>query len=229
MDQMKTGRLIALMRKEKGYTQRQLAEILGISDKTLSKWETGRGFPEMSLIMPLCEALGIRADDLLTGNIPAEIPEISEPENFRRPAKPLWKTCLFAAGTVAAIETAVAVLCWFIERDAVEPLAYNILVWVSLGAASGIKWGWDVRRLRRMKRRGLALAGTITDIIPNGWVRMGNYATSRVLCTYSCGGAEYRAKSGYYLLSPFTRYEAVKATVYCDPEDPKTYAVEIMV
>jgi len=43
MDQIKIGQFIAKMRKEKNYTQRQLADILGISDKTVSKWETGNG------------------------------------------------------------------------------------------------------------------------------------------------------------------------------------------
>lgn len=67
MDQIKTGRFIAEMRKRKGYTQRQLAEILGISDKTISKWECGNGFPEVSLLLPLCEGLDISVNELLAG------------------------------------------------------------------------------------------------------------------------------------------------------------------
>ncbi|MDE7270499.1 MAG: helix-turn-helix domain-containing protein, partial [Acetatifactor sp.] len=57
MDQIKIGNFIARERKNKGYTQRQLADILGISDKTISKWERGNGFPEVSLLLPLCEEL----------------------------------------------------------------------------------------------------------------------------------------------------------------------------
>lgn len=53
MDQLKIGKFIAEMRKEQSYTQRQLADILEISDKTISKWETGNGLPEVSLMMPL--------------------------------------------------------------------------------------------------------------------------------------------------------------------------------
>lgn len=67
MDQIKIGRFIAAMRKEKSYTQRQLADILGISDKTVSKWETGNGLPDVSLMMPLCDALGINVNELLSG------------------------------------------------------------------------------------------------------------------------------------------------------------------
>lgn len=67
MDQVKIGRFIAQMRKEQSYTQRQLAELLGISDKTVSKWETGNGLPEVALMLPLCQALHITVNELLTG------------------------------------------------------------------------------------------------------------------------------------------------------------------
>ena len=57
MDQIKIGRFIADERKRKGYTQKQLSEKLEISDKTISKWERGNGFPEVSLLLPLCNEL----------------------------------------------------------------------------------------------------------------------------------------------------------------------------
>ena len=59
MDQIKTGHFIAEERKRKKYTQRELADKLGISDKTVSKWERGNGFPEVSLLLPLCGELEI--------------------------------------------------------------------------------------------------------------------------------------------------------------------------
>ena len=67
MDQIKTGRFIAEMRKEQNLTQRQLADLLSISDKTVSKWECGKGMPDVSLMLPLCEILHITVNDLLTG------------------------------------------------------------------------------------------------------------------------------------------------------------------
>ena len=67
MDQVRIGRFIADERKKKGWTQKQLAEKLNISDKTVSKWECGNGFPEVSLLLPLCEALGVTVNDLLSG------------------------------------------------------------------------------------------------------------------------------------------------------------------
>ena len=67
MDQIKTGRFIAEMRKKKNMTQRELADTLLISDKTVSKWETGKGLPEVSLMLPLCDILGITVNELLRG------------------------------------------------------------------------------------------------------------------------------------------------------------------
>ena len=72
MNQIKTGQFIAQIRKEKGMTQTQLADKLFISNKTVSKWETGKGMPEVSLMLPLCEELGINVNELLTGE---KIPE----------------------------------------------------------------------------------------------------------------------------------------------------------
>ena len=67
MDQVKIGKFISDERKAKGYTQKQLSELLGISDKTISKWECGNGFPEASLLLPLCNELEITVNELLTG------------------------------------------------------------------------------------------------------------------------------------------------------------------
>ncbi len=67
MNQITTGKFIAAMRKEAGFTQRQLADQLGISDKTVSKWECGNGLPEVSLMLPLCELLHINVNELLSG------------------------------------------------------------------------------------------------------------------------------------------------------------------
>ena len=80
MDQITTGKFIAEERKRKGYTQKQLAEILGISDKTISKWERGNGFPEVSLLLPLCEELDVTVNELLTGE------RVSE-EDYRKKAE----------------------------------------------------------------------------------------------------------------------------------------------
>ena len=67
MDQVKIGQFIKAIRKEKSLTQRQVAERLNISEKTVSKWETGNGLPEVGLMLPLCELLEISVNELLSG------------------------------------------------------------------------------------------------------------------------------------------------------------------
>lgn len=67
MNQAVTGAFIAIARKKKGLTQRQLADELNVSDKAISKWETGNGFPDISLMVPLCKTLNINVNELLTG------------------------------------------------------------------------------------------------------------------------------------------------------------------
>lgn len=67
MNQVLTGKFIADERKKKGYTQSELAEKLGISNRTVSKWETGNGFPDVSLLLPLCDELDVSVNELLSG------------------------------------------------------------------------------------------------------------------------------------------------------------------
>ena len=67
MDKIQIGKFIAKTRKSKNLTQKQLADALSISDKTVSKWECGKGLPEVSLMLPLCEMLNITVNDLLSG------------------------------------------------------------------------------------------------------------------------------------------------------------------
>lgn len=67
MDQEKIGKFIAACRKEGGYTQAALAEKLGITDRAVSKWETGKSLPDPSIMLTLCGLLGITVNELLTG------------------------------------------------------------------------------------------------------------------------------------------------------------------
>lgn len=62
-----SGDLIRRKREEKGLTQAALAAALGVSDKAISKWETGKGYPDVSLLVPLAEALGMSVSELLAG------------------------------------------------------------------------------------------------------------------------------------------------------------------
>lgn len=73
MDQKKIGKFISELRKEKNMTQEQLAEKMGVTNKSISRWENGKTMPDLSLFKPLCYELGISINELLAGNkIPKE-------------------------------------------------------------------------------------------------------------------------------------------------------------
>lgn len=72
MNQIRIGAFISERRKAKGWTQSQLAEKLGITDKAISKWETGRSMPDLSLFVPLCALLGVTLNELFAGECIAE-------------------------------------------------------------------------------------------------------------------------------------------------------------
>lgn len=72
MNQQITGKFIAHKRKEKNLTQEQLAEKLGVSNKTISKWETGKCMPDYTVVKSLCEELGITVAELMDGEASEE-------------------------------------------------------------------------------------------------------------------------------------------------------------
>ena len=80
MDQVKIGKFIAECRREKNFTQMQLAEKLNITDRAVSKWETGRAMPDSSIMIELCSVLGINVNELLSG-------ERIEMENYNKVAE----------------------------------------------------------------------------------------------------------------------------------------------
>ena len=68
MDSYVTGVTIKILREKKGLTQTELADILGVSSKAVSKWETAKGLPDISLIEPLANALSVSVMELMTGD-----------------------------------------------------------------------------------------------------------------------------------------------------------------
>lgn len=131
MDTMKTGSYLAALRKDAGMTQQETADRLGVSNKTISKWESGGGFPDIAILPALAELYGVTADDILAG------------ETVRR-------TAASGGGQVAQylarrgelrwqIGYAVAALCML------AAVLFRPYVWVWLllaGAAAAVWIGW---------------------------------------------------------------------------------------
>lgn len=85
MNQNEIGKFIASCRKEKGLTQMQLAEQLNITNRAVSKWETGKSIPDVSIMMELCDILGIIVNELLSGErIAMEDYKAKAEKDFRR-------------------------------------------------------------------------------------------------------------------------------------------------
>ena len=76
MDCSRVGKLILSLRKEMNFTQKQLADTMNISDKTVSKWERGLGCPDVALLGELSEILGINIEKILLGDL--EVNDIDE-------------------------------------------------------------------------------------------------------------------------------------------------------
>ena len=239
MDQKKTGAFIAQCRKEKNLTQVQLAELLEITNQAVSKWENGRGMPDVSLLQPLCNALDISLNELFSGeHISAEEYKGKAEENISnlfkekqfanlKPVKYLFSICANAALFVAVAELAVGLVGNFFNSTILKPMLINVSVWLILFLASISKLAYDRKKLKNLKHSGICMDSEIEDMIPAAWIRVGNYTSCRIVCRFIYEGKEYRAVSNYYVLTPFKRKEDLYANVYIDKDNPATYSVEL--
>ena len=118
MNNYVTGSVIRSLREGKGMTQEQLAQKLFLSSKTISKWETGNGFPDISLLEPLAAALNISVIELLNG---AEIRNTNASSNME---KCKWYVCPVCGNVIQATGDAV-ISCCGITLPPLTPEAAN--------------------------------------------------------------------------------------------------------
>ena len=122
MDQQKIGRHLAEKRKEKQLTQTQLAELLGVSDRSVSRWENGVTMPDISLFRPLCAALDMTLDEFLSGEGAAPHPQtqvsVQHMEGYARylTARARRRTALLAAALALAVLAAAALTLLCTDR-----------------------------------------------------------------------------------------------------------------
>lgn len=107
MEATEFGKKILKLRKQKGMTQAKLAEMLNVSNKTISRWETGEGFPEISLLKPLASALGTTVDELLSE-------EEKEEEQTKESSKHRWFGFLGKSSTYEELPINVRALKEFV-------------------------------------------------------------------------------------------------------------------
>ena len=130
MNQVKTGAFIAECRKGKNLTQMQLSEMLGITDKAISKWERGISTPDSSIMLELCEILGISVNELLSGekiimenaNRQNEQLLLDMAKELERKNKTIWSAmCAIMAVCIAALFAGLFI-CAFVIPEGVWQL-----------------------------------------------------------------------------------------------------------
>lgn len=157
MEQIKIGKFIASCRKEQGMTQAVLAEKLGISDRAVSKWETGKSVPDSGIMLELCELLKINVNELLSGehitmeDYNAKSEEVilglkSENEKY---AKRLLRSeaYIVVVGVVASLAMIIAGTIIALKNGENDPLAVVLIVsgCVIVVAAALIGLGIEVK------------------------------------------------------------------------------------
>ena len=93
MDVSKFAETIARLRKEKGLTQKQLAEQFGVSDRSVSKWERGETMPDVSLLPDIADFFGVSVDDLLRSDAEIEAPDAEEGASRAKQEKSVFSAC----------------------------------------------------------------------------------------------------------------------------------------
>ena len=154
MDQIKIGKFIASCRKEQGMTQAVLAEKLGISDRAVSKWETGKSMPDSGIMLELCGLLKINVNELLSGEkIMAEAYGKAAEENLLALKRKnennfsINMVLMFLFSVLMGVGIAVCLICdlatsgkptWSIITLSAILIAWIVVAPVMLGGRKGI-------------------------------------------------------------------------------------------
>jgi len=145
LDKRKFGSFVAQLRKEKGFTQKELSERLLISDKAVSKWETGTTIPDTALLIPMAEILGVTVTELLTGErmeqepmTPETVEDIVKTAIAYNEAAPTraWQE-KGPWGIVYALCCLLGAICLFLLHQGgrlTEPVIVNAILTVIFGA-----------------------------------------------------------------------------------------------
>ena len=176
MDAKATGGLIARRRKEQNWSQGDLAERLHVTDKAISKWETGRGLPSVDLLEPLAEALDLTVSELLSGRelTPEELPNAAEAqvmESMERERRTRRRS-FFATAALALIGiAAIGVGTWLaahylgsVPETDLEGLERQAAAYLGRFQDAGEDgFDYDALEIVETERRGDYLAALCTD------------------------------------------------------------------
>lgn len=194
LNQEKTGKFMAEMRRQQNLTQKQLAEQVGVSDKTVSKWETGRSMPDNAIIMDVCLLLNISVNELLSGEKFSQehyvgkaeenmLELVKESEYHRKKGNwtifgtvfsflMLVMACIFVILSTSGVKS----LSWYIDLPSIViPLGITFFVLI----ASGTLWDFVQSFAIVYGKKQYS-----NEMIENAWCAM-----KTVLCTIPIAGA----------------------------------------
>lgn len=155
MDNKKIGTFIAIKRKQKGMTQKQLAEKLGVTNKAISKWETGEGYPDITTIPILAEVLNITTDELLSGKEKYDNSKHIKVENSEELAEYIinkdilrFKNYSFISQGIALFGIILDFIFWYEYHKEI-----SILIYISLTTMSILIWTISYNILRKKTKK----------------------------------------------------------------------------
>ena len=197
MDQTKTGAFIAARRRALGLTQAQLAERLNVTDKAVSKWETGRGLPDAAMFEPLCRELGVSPAELFAGEA---VPQADLTERTEQAAIGLFA---LAQEWLRQRKLINAAFFLVLALDVLLPANALFLGWPD-GDTARILSGWIPSVNLMLLFFGGSFARANRDSSPIQWafavagaVLLASAVTALVLCALSGAGSYYRADPMY--------------------------------
>lgn len=148
MDAAYTGNRISALRKEKGWTQRELADRLHVTDKAVSKWERGLNFPELSLLGPLSAVLGTTAADLLGLEAASDGALLEAASSLYQKEKKKLKKMLIACGCIfVGLGLAIFFCILMLEKEAISVVTVeDLAVWLAVLAVILFAVGFNILR-----------------------------------------------------------------------------------
>lgn len=191
MDKTATGRFIAELRKQKGFTQKELAEKLMVTDKAISRWETGKGLPDTSLLKPLGDVLGVSVTELLSGKKIEEVDMKERADNIILEALNYSKRMLASViGTILFIIGIAFIISPLFLASQSHIWALGIIIVVGTTLYSCIrKRGYSMKVTDRVYYlAALALQGValVLEMLPIGAVMVfATSSTERTIEVYS--------------------------------------------
>ena len=199
MNTQKTGVFICTLRKEKGFTQAVLAEKLNVSNRAVSKWENGDGYPDITLLPTLADALGVTVDELLAGEraekprSEIKVEEIANKDNLNNMFKITYIIALFSVifaavlGTVTEAYNIWAFNILFYNHWEIMFVAVSLVATVLAGLVFAIgvtrlSVAYDKQEIRAMASRYALTLSAIGAVFPLSFLariidcsRRGNY------------------------------------------------------